>query len=350
MRNSRDCNATLQIGNLSLKNWLILAPMAGITNLPFRLMVKKLGAGLVTSEMISATGLTLGQKRTFDYLISHLDEKPLAIQIFGARPEAMAEAARIAADAGADIVDINLGCPVKKVLKTGAGGALLRDPQLVARIVSAVRRACPVPLTVKTRAGWSPNHLSAWEMARILETCGVDAITVHARFVIQGFSGPSDWTIIASVKEQVTIPVIGNGDVFRPSLALEMRTQTACDGVMIGRGAIGNPWIFQQIMDMENGLAINRPELDERKALIMEHFRLLCDFMGDDRAAKTMRGLLLWYTKGLPHSSRFRGAITRIKDLGTLIAVLDHYFSSLIESDQERPIGAPHSDLPGANL
>jgi tRNA-dihydrouridine synthase B len=345
-----DRNETLQIGNLTLKNWLIMAPMAGITNLPFRLMVKKLGAGLVTTEMISATGLTLGQKRTFEYLISHSDEKPLAIQIFGARPEAMAEAAGIAADAGANVVDINMGCPVKKVLKTGSGGALLRDPQRAAQIVSAVRRACPVPLTVKTRAGWSPNHSSAWKMARILEDCGVDAITVHARFVTQGFSGPADWTIIAKVKEHVTIPVIGNGDVFSPSLAIEMKTRTACDGVMIGRGAIGNPLIFQQIMDLENGLAIHPPELNERKALIMEHFRLLSHSMGDDRAAKTMRGLLLWYTKGLPHSSRFRGAITRIKDSDTLMAVLDHYFSTLMESAQESPIGPPSTDLPGANL
>ena len=308
-----------------------MAPMAGITTLPFRLIVKKLGAGLVTTEMISAMGLTLGRKKTFEYLKSHPDERPLAVQIFGARPETMAEAAGIAADAGANIVDINLGCPVRKVLKTGSGGALLREPHRVKDIVTAVRRACPVPLTVKIRAGWSAHQPFSCEIARILEDCGADAVTVHARFVTQGFSGPSDWTIIAKVKEELKIPVIGNGDVLKPSLALEMKTRTGCDGVMIGRGAIGNPWIFRQIMDLENGLAIRRPELNERKALIMEHFRHLSLSMGNSRAAKAMRGLLLWYTRGLPYSSSFRGAITRIKDFDTLIAVLDDYLSSLKE-------------------
>lgn len=319
----------LKIGSLKLENWLVMAPMAGITNLPFRLLVKKFGAGLVTTEMISALGLTLGQKKTFQYLKSHPDERPLAVQIFGERPEAMAVASEIAVEAGAQIVDINMGCPAKKVVKTGSGGALLRSPQKAKEIVSAVRRACPVPLTVKMRAGWSPDQPAIFQMARVMEDCGADAITVHPRFVTQGFSGHADWTIIAQVKEQLRIPVIGNGDIFNSSLAFKMRGQTGCDGVMLGRGAVGTPWIFKQILDSENGLGVYEPHLDERRAFIMEHFHLLSLLRGEQSAARVMRGLLLWYTKGLPHSSLFRGALTSIKDNDTLITALDHYFSRL---------------------
>lgn len=303
--------------------------MAGITSLPFRLIVKKLGAGLVTTEMISAEGLIRGQKTTLSYLKSHPDERPLSVQIFGSKPEVMARAAGIVVKAGANIVDINMGCPVKKIIKTGAGGALLRSPQRVKEIVTAVRRSCEVPLTVKIRAGWSTDKSVAVETARLIEDCGANAVTIHPRFVKQGFSGKADWNIIADVKEQLKIPVIGNGDVLDPSLALQMKGQTGCDGVMIGRGAIGKPWIFKQILDMEDGRAIRQPGLHERRTLIMEHFRLLSVSIGEYRAAKTMRGLLLWYTKGLPHSSRFRGLITRIKDWNTLISALDQYFSTL---------------------
>jgi len=213
----------LQIGPLKLSGSLIMAPMAGYTNLPFRLMVKKLGAGLVTTEMISAMGLVMGQKKTLSYLRSHPSEKPLAVQIFGSRPEVMARAAQIAAEAGADLVDINMGCPVKKVVKTGAGAALLRDLKKVEQIVKAVRMACSVPLTVKIRTGWSSETPVPCELARIVEESGADAITVHPRFATQGFSGIADWNWIRRVKEAVKIPVIGNGDVFQPDGALENR-------------------------------------------------------------------------------------------------------------------------------
>ena len=319
----------LQIGTLKLKNWLVLAPMAGITSLPFRLIVKKLGAGLVTTEMISAEGLIRGQKTTLRYLNSHPDEKPLSVQIFGSDPEIMARAAGIGVQAGADIMDINMGCPVKKVFKTGAGGALLCSPHRIKEIVTAVRRSCQVPVTVKIRAGWSSDKSVAVETARLIEDCGADAITIHPRFVKQGFSGKADWSIIADVKDRLQIPVIGNGDVLNPSIAIQMKGQTGCDGVMIGRAAIGNPWIFEQILDMEGGRAIRQPGLHERRTVITEHFRLLSVSIGEYRAAKTMRGLLLWYTKGLPHSSRFRGLITCIKDWNTLISALDQYFSTL---------------------
>ncbi len=321
----------LQIGSIKLKNWLIMAPMAGITNLSFRLIVKKLGASLVTTEMISAMGLVQGNKRTLDYLNIHPEEKPLSVQIFGSVPEAMATATKIVVEAGADIVDINMGCPVKKVLKTGAGGFLLRDLEKAKKIVSAVRRVCSVPLTIKIRTGWSDNQPVACDIARMIEDCGADAITVHPRSVTQGFSGHSDWEIISKVKEQVKIPVIGNGDVFEPYMALEMKRQTGCNGVMIGRGARGNPWIFKQILEFNKGLTPHQPGLDARRALIMDHFNLLANTIGENRAAKTMRGLLIWYTKGLPNSCNFRGFITTIKDLCTLNSSLDSYFSYLKE-------------------
>lgn len=326
----------MKIGSQQLENWLFMAPMAGITNLPFRLMVKGLGAGLVCTELISSIGLLRKNKGTLVHLRSRPEEKPLAIQIFGAKPETMAKAALVAVDSGADLVDINMGCPVKKVTKTGAGAALLRDLKNIEKIISAVRPACHVPLTVKIRSGWSPDEPVACEVARIVEDCGADAITLHARFATQKYSGHADWDMIARVKAQVKIPVIGNGDVRKPSHALMMKARTGCDGVMIGRAAVGNPWIFKQILHMEKGLPIEKPDLSERRALIMDHFSLLTDFMGEHKAAFPMRGLLLRYTKGLPYSSRFREKMTKIKDLESLVLFLDEYFALLAKREIEQ--------------
>jgi len=261
----------LQIGTLKLENCLIMAPMAGITNLPFRLLVRSLGAGLVFSEMVSAMGLAMSKKKTFAYLKSHPDERPLAVQIFGYRPDIMARAAQIVIDAGADTVDINMGCPAKKVTKTGAGAALMRSPRLVEEIVSSIRLACTVPLTVKIRAGWSPDQPVACEIAHVIEDCGADAIVLHPRFATQGYSGRADWELIRELKEKARIPVIGNGDIIEPADAVKMKKQTGCDGVMIGRGAVGNPWIFREIRQLEKGLSVQGPDLSERKALIIDH-------------------------------------------------------------------------------
>lgn len=323
----------LRIGPIELENWLVLAPMAGITNLPFRLMAKSQGASLVTTEMISAKGITLRQEKTFRYLHSDPSEGPLAVQIFGSDPLTMAKAAEMILDTRAQILDINLGCPVKKVVKTGAGAALLCESGRLRQIIREVRKAWPRPLTAKLRAGWKPDQLLAPDVAMLLQDMGVDAITIHPRYASQQFSGRSDWSIIARVKKLLSIPVIGNGDVFTPEDALRMRNITGCDGVMIGRGAVGNPWLFSQILEAEAGAAPRRPSLRQRKESIINHFRLLCHHVGQQRAACMMRGLLFSYTKGLPMSTHFRGAIGRVKDLHTLIQAMELYFSTIEEKD-----------------
>ncbi len=325
----------LTIGTIRLKSPFIMAPMAGVTNLPFRLIAKRLGAAMVTTEMVSAVGLTLKNEKTLAYLETRAEERPLAVQLFGAAPESMAEAAGMAVEAGADLIDINLGCPVRKLAKTGAGAALLDRPDQVARIAEAVRRASPLPLTAKMRAGWCPERPAAEHTARVLEDCGADGLTVHPRFATQGYSGRADWGLIGRVKEAVRIPVVGSGDVFRPEDAVRMLRDTGCDGVMIARGALGNPWIFRQILDLTEGRSPRPPELSERRAVILEHYGLLAETMGEARAPYMMRGLLLAYTKGLPHSTWFRGRITRMRDKESLLSLLDEYFMFL---EEEAPV------------
>lgn len=312
-----------------MKSPYIMAPMAGITNRPFRLIVKQFGAAMVTSEMVSAMGLMVGQTRTLDYLRSAPEERPFCVQLFGSDPDVMARAAEKVIESGADVIDINMGCPARKVVKTGSGGALLLDWRKAERIVRAVRLVSPLPLTVKIRAGWSPTHGKTLELASALENSGADAVTVHPRFVTQGFSGIPDWRLIEQIKSRVSVPVIGNGDVFSPHLAIKMREETGCDGVMVARGALGNPWIFQQALDLDQGRIPSDPAPLERKHLIMKHYHLLSDEMGERRAAFHFRGLLLRYTKGLPHSGLFRRSIEQVKDLQSLVGTMDGYFSSM---------------------
>jgi tRNA-dihydrouridine synthase B len=321
----------ITIGTAHIKNWLIMAPMSGKTNLPFRLIIKKMGAGLVITEMISAVGLSRGQTKTHAYLESHPDEKPVAAQLFGSEPNAMALSAEIVSEKGLDIIDINMGCPVKKVVKTGSGAALMRDPKKVAKILSAVRKKSPLPLTVKIRAGWSPEEANALEIARIIEDNGADGITIHPRFASQGYSGNADWTLISKIKKAVTMPVIGNGDVTTPSLALKMRSETNCDGVMIGRAALTNPWIFQQIVDLENNGRFDVPTLDVRYQLIMDHYSLLIEYFKETRATRIMKGLLLLYAKNLPNKKLLRRLIPEINEKEKCIFIVDTYFGNIRE-------------------
>ena len=305
--------------------------MSGRTNLPFRLIIKKMGASLVITEMISAAGLFRGQARTHRYLDSHPDERPVAAQLFGYEPDSMAISTQIATEKGMDIIDINMGCPVKKVVKTGSGAALMRDPEKVVKIISSVRQSTSLPVTVKIRAGWSPEEANALEIAKIIEDCGADGISIHPRFASQGFSGKADWGLIARIKRTVKMPVIGSGDITEPSLALKMRSETNCDGVMIGRAAASNPWIFRQILDIEEKGSFDTPDLDDRYRLIMEHYSLLTKYFGENRATNVMRGQLLLYTKRLPGRRLLKSSISEIDGKEKLISILNKYFAYLRE-------------------
>lgn len=302
----------MRIGSVTLDNITILAPLAGITNLPLRLLAKKAGCALVCSEMISAHGLVHESRKTLDLLDSAPEEKPFSVQIFGADPEMMAEAAAIAAHAGADIIDINFGCAVKKIVKTGSGVGLMRTPRRAEALLKAVRKSMGLPLTIKIRSGWDNSGKQALEIAEIAEASGVDAVTLHPRTATQGFGGHADWNLITAVKERVRIPVIGNGDICSADDGVRMMAATGCDAVMIGRAAIGYPWIFTQIMD----------RLENRKPTVVDmacRLRAMKDFLdssvryfGEKRACYMMRSRLGWFVKGMRYSSRFREAIKQI--------------------------------------
>ena len=313
-----------------LQNKAFLAPLAGITNLPFRLVARSFGCSLAFTEMISANGLIRKSERTLEYLMTSADDKPLGVQIFGAEPDIMAEAARIVTGQGAALIDINMGCPVKKVIKAGAGAILMKDPARVASIITAVKKAVSVPITVKIRSGWNPSSINAVEIARIAEDCGVAAIIIHARTYDQGFAGVADWNIIAQVKKAVGIPVIGNGDIWYPRDAMRMRQETSCDAVMVGRGALGDPWIFKGIHQLFSGAEEDYlPALSQRYEIINNHWKMEAQFCGEKIADRSFRKHLLWYTKGLPGSSRFRQTVSSMTDRQAMMDELDKFFQSL---------------------
>jgi nifR3 family TIM-barrel protein len=314
------------------KNGAFLAPLAGITNLPFRLIARSLGCGLAYTEMISANGLVRKTDRTYEYLKTCADDHPLGAQVFGADPEIVAEASRIIADRGVDLIDINMGCPVKKVIKTGSGAILMKDPDRVARIIDSVKKAVSIPVTVKIRSGWTHGSINAVEIACIAEDSGADAITIHARTADQGYSGVADWKVIAEVKKTVKIPVIGNGDIWRPRDAVKMLRETSCDAVMVGRGSLGNPWIFKGIIQACSGQTENYlPSLDQRQKMIKNHWEMEIQFLGDRLADKRFRKHLLWYTKGLEGASRFRQLAGKLKDAEAILNELNEYFRSVGE-------------------
>ncbi len=319
----------LKIGQLELGQGLILAPMAGITDLSFRRIAKSFDVDLVTSEMVSSEGLVRNRASTKMLLQSHAEEKPLAIQLFGSDPKVVAEAARIVADEGADIIDLNMGCPVPKVVRQGAGAALLRNPETVAMLVDAVRQAVSIPVTVKTRSGWSQSKINVSEVARVAEDAGADAITIHPRTAKQGFSGSADWPLIARVKQSVNIPVIGNGDVTRPEDVGKMRKLTQCDGVMIGRGAMGNPWIFEQARQLTKGQPLYCPTPQERLDVVRRHLAFYEESLHGRQSLSGVRTRLMWYSKRLRGSARLRASLSDCKHLEDMIKICEDFFSTL---------------------
>jgi len=322
----------MKIGAVELENITILAPLAGITNLPFRMLAKQAGCALVCSEMVSSNGLIYKSKKTHELLKSWPEEKPLSVQIFGSDPAIMAQAAAIVEASGADILDINLGCSVKKVLKGGAGAALMKMPDKVEVLIQAVRKAVTIPLTLKIRSGWDKSGDQALQIAEIAEGSGVDAIALHPRTAGQGFRGQADWSLIAAVKKRVSIPVIGNGDIVRPQDALTMRMQTGCDAVMIGRAAIGQPWIFSQVLALLKGDEVSSPDLAQRFELMTRYLKDSIRLFGEQRACRMMRSHLSWFVKGLHSSSKFREAAIRISTEDEALRLIETY-RDILQSD-----------------
>ena len=328
------------IDSLRIENRVILAPMAGITDLPYRLLMKQFGAGLVFTEMVSAKGLIYAGKRTRELLHSRPEERPLGIQLFGNEAESLAEATRLVADDG-ELIDLNLGCPVNKVVRDGSGSALMKEPQLVAAILRAVRKATELPLTVKIRSGWDNNSTNFLEIGRIAEAEGCDAVTLHPRTRKQGFGGNADWQQIEQLKEHLSIPVIGSGDIFEPEQAAAMIAQTGCDAIMIGRGGYGNPWLIRDtIRVLEGGSLLPPPSAEERGQTALQHQQLQIEVFGEHKALYEMRKHLCWYARGLTGAASFRAAVNKAETLDEQTALIRTFFT---EAD-----GVPGQDRPDA--
>ena len=314
---------TLKIGNIELENPYVLAPMAGVTDLPFRLLCKEQGAGLLCMEMISAKALQYNNKNTKALLEIDPRECPVSLQLFGADPDIISEQAKRIEELPFQILDINMGCPVPKVVRNGEGSALMNQPRLVYDIVYKTARAIQKPVTVKIRKGFNDESVNAVEIARIIEDAGGVAVAVHGRTREQYYSGEADWDIIRQVKEAVHIPVIGNGDVTSGKCAIAMMEQTGCDGVMIGRGAQGNPWIFRELLEYERtGQISNRPSKEQIRNTMLRHARLQIALKGDYLGIREMRKHVAWYTKGLEGSARLRDDINKVESYEELEELL----------------------------
>ena len=307
----------MRLGKLQLDNFLLLAPLAGISDYPFRRVAREKGCSLAFTGLVSAEGLL---RKKGDYLRIEKEDHPVSVQLFGSDPEALAEAAQWAVKTGADAIDINMGCPASQVIGIGAGVDLMRSPEKVNRILMRVRKALKIPLSIKIRSGWDGEHINAVDISKMAENCGVEAITIHPRTKVQEFRGRADWNLIRQVKELVRIPVIGNGDVTTSSLAKKMMEETGCDGVMIGRGSLGNPWIFSQASRMP------LPTLEERQRAITLHFSFLENYYGGKEAIKKIKRHVVWYTKGLPASASFRKRLFVLKEKETFFGAIASYF------------------------
>ena len=315
----------LQIGDVQLENNLILAPMAGVTDLPFRLLCKEQGAGLLCMEMVSAKAILYNNKNTEALMAIDDREPPVSLQLFGSDPDVISEMAKRIEERPFSILDINMGCPVPKVTGNGEGSALMKNPKLVEEIITKTARAIRKPVTVKIRKGFDEEHINAVEMAHIAQESGAAAIAVHGRTREQYYSGKADWEIIRKVKEAVKIPVIGNGDVWTPQDAIDMRKQTGCDGVMIGRGAQGNPWIFKQILHYEQtGELLEKPSPQEVTEMILRHAKMQMEFKGEYIGMREIRKHAAWYTAGYKNSAKLRGKINETETYEELKELLSH--------------------------
>ncbi len=317
----------LKIGNVELDNRLILAPMAGVTDLPFRLLCREHGVGLIGMEMVSAKAIFYNNKKTEQLLEIHPQEIPVSLQLFGSDPDIVSEMAKRIEDRPFSVLDINMGCPVPKVVNNGEGSALMKNPKLIGEIVRKTALAIRKPVTVKIRKGFDDDHVNAVEVAKVIEDAGGAAVTVHGRTREQYYSGDADWEIIARVKEAVSIPVIGNGDVTDAKSARRMYELTGCDGIMIARAARGNPWVFEEIRsEMEEGIRKERPSLEEMRRVILRHCDLQMEYKGEYTAVREMRKHIGWYTVGLPHSAVLRKKVNEIETMEELRNAVEELF------------------------
>ena len=319
----------LRIGNTVLENNVILAPRAGVTDLPFRVLCREQGAGCVVTEMVSAKAVLYNNKNTRELLQIDPAERPAAVQLFGSEPDIMAEIAARLEEGPYDYIDVNMGCPVPKIVNNGEGSALMKNPERAKEVMTAMVKAVKKPVTVKFRKGFNDLSVNAVEFAKMAESCGVAAVAVHGRTREQYYSGKADWDIIRQVKEAVRIPVIGNGDIFTPEDAGRMLKETGCDGIMVARGAKGNPWLFGRINHyLDTGEVLPGPSMAEIKAMILRHGRMLVQFKGEGVAMREMRGHMAWYTKGMPHSATLRNEINQVETLEGFVELLDRKIQS----------------------